>query len=521
MGVGPTAPTTKAPLSTPRPATMPLMPVAPPTAAKKPPLLADADDGDATLPSFPAPTANPALHERSESEAQRPDRVATQKALPAVKALLAARLVTPEQVEQAATEQATRGGRTVEIMVAHGWCSDDAVATCLAQSAGKRRIRDDALVVKDRAVLKRLPQTYALARRLLPLALDGGTLVLAVADPFDDKIIDEVRGLVHAVDVDVAVAARAALTQATMKVFADLHGAQVAGTGPRILLCTPDDAKAQQFGARLAQEGMQVEHVVDGTTARTIIQGRPPDAVIAAHDLPGVDGQGLLLAARNAEKTAELPVFILGPRGDDELMARVLDLGADDYFGEPVRPDVIVAKLRRAVGKASTRPSTPPMSALPPAPPPLTTPPRKSSPTLSTSLSMEGFELEDLPDLPAEFDPGPTSSEVPAMPTGVMGTLRQMSLPEIVQSLEMGRKTASVDIVPQDGDKGAIAFDLGVIRFAESGSLVGNEAFFALMRHKEGFFRIHYGDAPKSINIDAPTTFLLLEAMRLMDEEGA
>jgi hypothetical protein len=107
------------------------------------------------------------------------------------------------------------------------------------------------------------------------------------------------------------------------------------------------------------------------------------------------------------------------------------------------------------------------------------------------------------------------------MPTGVMGTLRQMSLPEIVQSLEMGRKTASVDIVPQDGEKGAIAFESGAIKFAECGTLVGNEAFFALMRHKEGFFRIHYGDAPKSINIDAPTTFLLLEAMRLMDEEGA
>jgi hypothetical protein len=40
------------------------------------------------------------------------------------------------------------------------------------------------------------------------------------------------------------------------------------------------------------------------------------------------------------------------------------------------------------------------------------------------------------------------------------------------------------------------------------------------MRHKEGFFRIHYGTPPSSVNIDSPTTFLLLEAMRLMDEEG-
>jgi CheY-like chemotaxis protein len=494
---------------------------------KKAPLLADADDSTMeAIPAFakPAPPSsgsNPALTERTDPDAARPLRIEAQKALPAVKALLAAGVVSAAQVEQAATEQAARGGRTVEILVAHGWCSDDAVADCLARSAARRRLPDGAIVVKDRALLKRLPQTYALARRLLPLALDGGTLVLAVADPFDTRVIDEVRELVHALDVDVGVAARAALTQATMKAFADLHGAQVAGSGPRILLCTADDGKAQQFGARLAQEGMQVEHVVDGVTARTIIQTRPPDAVITAHDLPGVDGQGLLLAARHGEKTAELPVFILGPRTDDDLMARVLDLGADDYFGEPVRPDVMVAKLRRAVGKAVARPSTPPTPAAPPPPAPSAPPlPKKVPAPTAAPLPTEGFAFDDLPDLPPEFDAGPPA-EVPAMPTGVMGTLRQMSLPEIVQSLEMGRKTASVDIVPQDGEKGAIAFDTGAIRFAECGALVGDQAFFALMRHKEGFFRIHYGDAPKSINIDAPTTFLLLEAMRLMDEEGA
>jgi CheY-like chemotaxis protein len=527
----------------PRPATMPAMPampavsampsVAPVTSAsgpiKRAPLLADVDDSTTeAIPAFaqPAPPSsgsNPALTERTDPDATRPLRIEAQKALPAVQALLAAGVVSAEQVEQAAAEQAARGGRTIEILVAHGWCSDDTVADCLARSAARRRLGDAALVVKDRALLKRLPQTYALARRLLPLALDGGTLVLAVADPFDTRVIDEVRGLVHALDVDVGVAARAALTQATMKAFADLHGAQVAGSGPRILLCTADDGKAQQFGARLAQEGMQVEHVVDGVTARTIIQSRPPDAVITAHDLPGVDGQGLLLAARHGEKTAELPVFILGPRTDDDLMARVLDLGADDYFGEPVRPDVMVAKLRRAVGKAVARPSTPPTPAAPPPPAPSAPPPlpKKVPAPTAAQPPTEGFAFDDLPDLPPEFDAGPPAADVPAMPTGVMGTLRQMSLPEIVQSLEMGRKTASVDIVPQEGEKGVIAFDTGAIRFAECGALVGDQAFFALMRHKEGFFRIHYGDAPKSINIDAPTTFLLLEAMRLMDEEGA
>jgi CheY-like chemotaxis protein len=476
--------------------------------------LADRDDA---RPSFVS----------GDADVSRPVRVSSQLSMPSVQVLLRSGLVREDQVETAANEQATRGGRTLEILVAHGACSDGDVATALALAAERPRLQDDTIVVKDAALLKRLPQTYALARRLLPLALDAGTLILAVADPFEKKVIDEVRDLVHALDVDVRVAARAALTQATLRAFADLNGAALAATGPRVLLGIEDDDLAQKLGARFAQEGMQVEHVVDGATARQILQTRPPDAFVCTWQLPKVDGQALLLAVRANERTSELPVFVLGPRGDDELMSKALDLGADDYFGAPVRPDVIVAKLRRAIGKLAGRTSSPPVAA--PPPPPAAAPPlprtvsRAGPPPLPKRTPVapppsDEFAFDDLPDLPPEFDHQPP--EVPSMPTGVMGTLRQMSLPEIVQSLEMGRKTASVDIVPQDGEKGSIAFEGGAIRFAECAGLIGNQAFFLLMRHKEGFFRIHYGDAPKSTNIEAPTTFLLLEAMRLMDEEG-
>lgn len=492
--------------------------------------LADRDDARAqTAPAPPGARPASALT-TGDLDNSRPVRVSSQMAMPSVQVLLRAGLVRADQVDAAANEQATRGGRTLEILVAQGACSDTDVANALAQASQRPRLNDDRIAVNDSALLKRLPQTYALARRILPLALDAGTLILAVADPFEKKVIDEVRDLVHALDVDVRVAARAALTQATLRAFAELNGAALAATGPRVLLGIEDDEQAQKLGARLAQEGMQVEHVVDGATARQILQSRPPDAFVCTWQLPKVDGQALLLAVRANERTSELPVFILGPRGDDELMSKALDLGADDYFGAPVRPDVIVAKLRRAVGKVSGRTSSPPAPAPPPPPPPAPPPlPRttsragppplpKRAPTPPPPPNADEFAFDDLPDLPPEFDNQPP--EVPSMPTGVMGTLRQMSLPEIVQSLEMGRKTASVDIVPQDGEKGSIAFEGGAIRFAECAGLIGDQAFFLLMRHKEGFFRIHYGDAPKSINIEAPTTFLLLEAMRLMDEEG-
>ncbi len=488
-------------------------------------LFSDADEGPAAgrpqaLPPLPPlapappatlpPDAPRFLSNDTDPDAVRPAKIEAQKALPGVQALLSAGVITGAQLERAAIEQTQRGGRTLEILVAHGVAHDDDVARALSQAGGRPLIAGADVVVTDLALLRRIPQTYALARRLLPLALDNGVLLLAVADPFEHKIIDEVKGLLHATSVDVRVAGRRALTEATVAVFAKLNGT-VAASGPRVLLCVHDQNKAGKLGDRLAQEGMQVEHVVDGHTAKQLL-GRAqglPQAVICSHDLPGLDGRALLLHVRNHETTAELPFFVLGPRSDDDLIARVLDLGADDFFAEPLRLDVVLAKLRRAIDKGKRHESSVPTRPTAPPAPPRSAPPPSGG----------DFDFGELPDLPPEFNNEPPADAGP-LPTGVMGTLRQMALAEIVQSLEMGRKTASVDIVPQDGEKGMIGFQGGAVRYAACGALVGEPAFFALMRHKEGFFRIHYGDAPPTTNIDAPTTFLLLEAMRLMDEEG-
>jgi hypothetical protein len=159
-----------------------------------------------------------------------------------------------------------------------------------------------------------------------------------------------------------------------------------------------------------------------------------------------------------------------------------------------------------------------PVTAIPLPPPTPQAQAKRQEPSFIENIAMPS--LDDLPELPPDFSGGEAPDTPPAMPTGVMGTLRQMALPEIVQSLEMGRKTATVDLVPSDGQKGMIAFETGQIRYAECGALRGEDAFYQLARHKEGFFRIHYGTKPPEVNITHQTTFLLLEAMRRMDEEG-
>ena len=523
------------------PAPVALWPLQPSSQPSSQPSLQDEEQEDSdflepTLPGTslpPAPTRrDPPMAPRSfvvESDEAPPttgsrkattngDRRNGVRQAPAVRALLERGLVTMAQVEAAAQEFIEHGGRPLDLLVQVAALPDREVAAVLGSASGRPRLSGRNLSTVDLSAFRRLPQSFLLARRVLPMALEGDTLILAVVDPFDVVVIDEVRNLVGAKTVDVRVAPRATITQATQRAFS-LASAFVPGLGRdavRLLLCIDDDVKAQKIGARLVEEFVQVEHVVDGKTAREIITARPPAAVVTAVKLPDISARELLLFVRDHERNGELPFFVIGPN-DEELATRILDLGADDYFSEPLRLDQLVAKLRRAIGKAARMSAEGgPESSTPgrPVPPP-------SAPSLSSRVGPgpPPFALADLPDLPPEFDAGP-SPHVPAMPTGVMGTLRQMPLPEIVQNLEMGRKTARVEVVPVEGDKGMLAFDKGTIRYGECGALRGEQAFYALMRHTEGFFRIHYGDTPPTVNIDSPTTFLLLEAMRLMDEEG-
>lgn len=432
----------------------------------------------------------------------------------AIQALLKRGIVTPEQVARARAAQQQRGGRLVEILVASGASTDTAVADALAEEALKPRISDRGLLERlpSPSICRRLPQTYVLARRVLPLSLGDGALVLAVADPFALDVIDEVRALLGARSAQIHVAARGALTEATVKAYQALGLSLTPGksSGPTVLLCMEDGDLAGTVGARFVEEGFRVEHADTTDRAMVLLDVRPPDAVVAAGDMTTTEGQRLLLYARGLEQHADTPIFVVGPQADDATLARILDLGADDYFPRPVNLDVVVAKLRRALGKrGSASQSSPsiPVQAEPPPPPP----PEPFSPFDMPSI-------DDLPDLLPAPDDLPEEEAV-ALPTGVMGTLRQMAVSEIVQSLELGRKTAKVELHPADGPKGLIAFEDGQVVYAECEELRGEEAFYALARHEEGFFRIRYGDRPTERNIDAPTTFLLLEAMRRMDEE--
>ena len=100
---------------------------------------------------------------------------------------------------------------------------------------------------------------------------------------------------------------------------------------------------------------------------------------------------------------------------------------------------------------------------------------------------------------------------------GVSGSLKEMSLPDIVQILFHGRKSGNLRI--RSGvDMGEIHVAEGAIWNAFWGSLRGEEAFYAMLKLTDGEFGLDPQYKPQSRVINQSSEALLLEGMRRLDE---
>lgn len=99
----------------------------------------------------------------------------------------------------------------------------------------------------------------------------------------------------------------------------------------------------------------------------------------------------------------------------------------------------------------------------------------------------------------------------------MQGKISEITLPDIVQFMQVGRKTGFLH-VESPRAKGMIAFVNGEIHHAEVGPIEGDEAFYLLMSMAEGDFMFEASITPPNRTIMTNITNLLLEGMRQLDE---
>jgi type IV pilus assembly protein PilB len=102
-----------------------------------------------------------------------------------------------DQDLQSALERQKQEGRDKllgEILVEHNYCSEEQVVECLAAECGVPYAKLDARLV-DMRIVDVLPREYVERNLALPLFVVRGVLTVAVSEPSNLFLIDEIRGL--------------------------------------------------------------------------------------------------------------------------------------------------------------------------------------------------------------------------------------------------------------------------------------------------------------------------------------
>ncbi|WP_425914254.1 response regulator [Pseudomonas sp. GWSMS-1] len=110
-----------------------------------------------------------------------------------------------------------------------------------------------------------------------------------------------------------------------------------------ILIVEDDQRLAELTREYLEGNGLNVSIEMDGAKAAARILQEQPDLVILDLMLPGEDG---LSICRKVRGQYEGPILMLTARTDDMDQVLGLEMGADDYVYKPVRPRVLLARIR-------------------------------------------------------------------------------------------------------------------------------------------------------------------------------
>src|SRR5438445_6683709 len=233
------------------------------------------------------------------------------------------------------------------------------------------------------------------------------------------------------------------------------------------VLVADDNPLVLDLTANGMEPHCEVVKATDGADALVKVIDNPPDLILCDYKMPGLDGRQLYEKLRGREQTRHIPFIFVASRSDIEERLRPLVEGVEDFIPKPFFVRDLVRLAKKVVDRV---------------------------------------HLEKL-------------QKRASRPGVIQGRLEEMSMVDLMQSLEMGQKSCRL-VVRHCGEQGELYFTGGQCRDARVGKMEGDGAVYRVVLWADGEFEIDFNAASASSRTTTTksTTGLLMEAMRLMDE---
>jgi len=113
------------------------------------------------------------------------------------------------------------------------------------------------------------------------------------------------------------------------------------------ILCVDDEPDILEIlKYNLSNEGYNVSTAADGKSAIELAYTISPNLIIMDVMMPNMDGIEACEKLRSDEKFNDTIIMFLTARGEDYSHVAAYDAGADDYVTKPVKPKVLVSKVK-------------------------------------------------------------------------------------------------------------------------------------------------------------------------------
>ena len=118
----------------------------------------------------------------------------------------------------------------------------------------------------------------------------------------------------------------------------------------RVLVVEDDRRISDLIKIYLEHEQHDVVQAFDGREGVRLAGIEQPDLVILDLMLPRLHGRDACMAIR---QSSTVPILMLTALDDDRDVVEGLDVGADDYITKPFEPNVLMARVRAALRRAT------------------------------------------------------------------------------------------------------------------------------------------------------------------------
>lgn len=191
-----------------------------------------------------------------------------------------------------------------------------------------------------------------------------------------------------------------------------------------------------------------------------------PDLLVCDYRMPGMDGRQLVEKLKSRPATANFSTVLMASRSDIAERLSPQD-AADDYLEKPFFLKEATRRVKRTIDRIALE-------------------------KMAKTAPSDGV---------------------------VRGNLSQMNVIDLMQSLEMGRKSCQLSL-SNEGENCEVFFVQGQVKHATYGSLLGDEAVFKVLRWTGGNFQLDFEGKTDKETTQLNTQGLLMEGLRLLDESN-